>query len=316
MQQAGAETGALFEKAKRAARRMSDWQLEMGRMLLDVERSGEWRETYPVFEDYVVTELGLLPGSARELMRVLRKVEAIYLAPDEASAIGYGKLRAFSSKIYPGNSKEVLEDLKANTILDVRTKYCPSRPRKPRPSIAGSGAKPTCHERDPRGDCGTIEASLAAQLNALSRVTQESGSDSEPDQMASLCALDNSSTEESSSQGEQESAPRMILVTECMSVALNVAKQRIGPSSDEFLFTFICSAFIMAMGSADEKSWMNEQFPRELARRRATEAQLSSTPDTTRDAAASAHPNPPDALPPPPPVDIALDVEALADNGS
>jgi len=83
--------GAVLEQAKVAARKMSDWQLEMGRMLLDVERSDEWRQNYAAFDDYVATELGMLPGSARELMRVTRKLEAVSIDPEVASQIGYGK---------------------------------------------------------------------------------------------------------------------------------------------------------------------------------------------------------------------------------
>ena len=302
------QSGAVLDEVKVATRRMSDWQLTTARMLLEAERSGEWRQQYASFDEYVSTELDLLPGWARELMRVQRKVEAVCLSPDEAREIGYGKLRTVASKMTPANSREVLADLRSTTIRAVRSKYCPSTPRKRPSSVSSTTA---CHERDPRGECGAAGAEPEAVLVATENNRPDIVAETVPNRRASRGAGLGSAEKSSGAKGraprQADASQRVVQVSWFMALALNVAQRHAGPSNDEMLFTFICSIFISIMGSDAEKKWIREEVPAELARRQAAK---SGSPSQSRDPASiQQRPDHTTTHPPRPDVDVALDVD-------
>lgn len=323
---------AVSDEANVAARKVSDDQLNLGRILLRLQRTGRWRKNYASFDDYAMTELKLSPGQVRDLMRVQRTVEALGLTIEEASEIGFEKLRTVSTRLSPGNSPEVLADLRTTTIQAVRSNYCPKTRRQRRPAtgctaMGRSPPEPRCDERAPRGTCGAAmvgEPDTALNVPPLtdSPLTvgpQADAGESLPDaspeasrhsatcREAGLGGLENCAT-------TQSAAPRRIVeVMPFTATAFDVARRYIGPSDDQMLFTFICAMFVSSLGSEAEKKWIREELPAELARRQAANRQLSAPPSQGQDPGPSPHPDHVPADPRRPLVDIALDAETDAD---
>lgn len=317
------------EELRAGFRRQSDEQLANARRLLDFERSGAWRENYDTFDEWVDNEMGQLPGSARDVLRVQRKLEAIDLSPDTAREIGWAKLRVVSSKLYRGNAQAVLEDLRSGTILAVRSKYCPSRPRISRggtralalahpgvahPGRAQAGVEPACHERDPRGDCGAVVAETGDAMNGAPMATAEGHTEAgttlerEVPQEEGRGSGAGSRAALDSGTRNAETPPRVIKVDEFVAATFDIARRYTGPDSDELLLIFICAVFISTMGSASEKKCIQEGLPAELARRRAGNPQSSGSP-------ALGGRNQTGSVADRPRQDVALDVETSAENG-
>jgi len=143
--------GVTLERAQRVemmVRRSSDAQLELAQEVYELLKLGDWREQYASFIVYAVTELRMLPGRVRELLRMQRKLAGSELDSATASEIGWDRLRLIPLKTLQSLDREtVLEELASESVLSVRDKYCPRTPRHtPRQTCCSATVTP-CGER-------------------------------------------------------------------------------------------------------------------------------------------------------------------------
>lgn len=246
---------AAQARMRAATRQASDGLLRIGRELVEARKTGMWREGYAAFAEYVDKVAQVLPGRARELVRVQRKLEALGIDAATAEEIGWEKLQAVSSRLNAENRDAMLEDLKAETIETLRAKYCPRTLCHSRRQTSCAPQEPACREREIAPDCCAT------------------GPERSPAQQSASSASRTGQLVDGAESGE-----RTLEVTPFFEVALVVARRKFRHCSDSECLDAICAIFITLMGSESEKQWVTDQARAELEMRRNREARAATLP--------------------------------------
>lgn len=239
------------QRMRAAKRQASDGLLAAARELCEVRKSGVWREHYATFDACANDEMDLLPGQARELVRVQRKLEAAGVDSVTAHEIGWEKLQIVSARLNADNRDEILKELKVENVQTLRDKYrprtcCPSRRQTPctlQPCTLQpcTRQEPACHERETPPQCCLTERETVPSAESRTREASQPAADPEP-------------------------AGRMVGVTPFFEVALGIARRQFQHCSEADCLNAICAIFISLMGSESEKQWIKSRLAADLAK--------------------------------------------------
>ena len=239
---------AMFARDRSVARKRSDWQWEMARVLVEAEETGRWRERYVRFDQYIIEEMDIFPGMGRELLRVQKKLNALGIDRETAERLGYVKLRIVAAQLTPENWERVLQDLETGNVQVIRDKYCP---RKPRVRQAACGPRdPHCPERNTRGDRlaepGPIppEAVKAVAVKVCKGLTTESVKlKRKPGHLDWTDAV-----------GQKHTVGLFVDVTPNVSDAIHVARREWGVAyREQDCVDAICALYVTVLGTEAEK---------------------------------------------------------------
>lgn len=248
-----ADTDAVFEREREVARRWSDMQWEMAQILIDAEATGSWRERYVTFDQFVMDEMRIYPGMARELMWAKKRLNRLEIDAEVASIIGYVKVRTVAGKMQPENCDAIVKDLETETLRSIRQKYCPVKPRNTLRQTPCGPKDQTCTDPHSRPACctgcgvergpvspDTVKASVVKTVKGVRRET------------VSLKRKPGV-LEWTDTAGQKHPTGLLIDMNDTITDAILVARRHWGRYDDHHCVDGICGVFVSAMGTDEEK---------------------------------------------------------------
>ncbi len=102
-------------------------QLEIATLLAEVHQYKYWRRRFPTFESYVNEIIAISLRTAQELLRVIRKCEALKVPMSVMAKVGWSKLAVVVNHATSENVSTVIAQAEAMSYAELKKEYSPSR---------------------------------------------------------------------------------------------------------------------------------------------------------------------------------------------